>query len=224
MSVVPPELKSFVTKFADLWHSGRNASLSLECEAGEATINLKLRLGSHSFQHHHQGEEHCLERRAGPSRLRRRARRAQARAMAADQAGAAAAEKASDLPSEGAKTAEEAASSPAAKVDAAVQAEIVPKPAAQAGHVDAAVQVVCPEHGQILFPLYGMQAASLPPTHLPLPVRVPAIANSSEWSCKCCQYEKFFRTEEALENHHDTAHDFIEYRECNICYNGHVWT
>jgi hypothetical protein len=164
---------------------------------------------------------------------------------AADQAGAAAAEKASDLPSEGAKTAEEAASSPAAKVDAAVQAEIVPKPAAQAGHVDAAVQVVCPEHGQILFPLYGMQAASLPPTHLPLPVRVPdrfcpdpdynqdspgipqldgAIANSSEWSCKCCQYEKFFRTEEALENHHDTAHDFIEYRECNICYNGHVWT
>ena len=124
--------------------------MSLECEAGKATINLQLCLGSHPFQHHHQGVGQCLERRAGPSHLRRRARRAQTLAMAADQAAAVAAEQPSDLCSEGAKIAKEA------KVDAAVLADIVPKPAAQAGHVDAAVQVVCPEHGQILSPLYGM--------------------------------------------------------------------
>ena len=76
--------------------------------------------------------------------------------MAADQAAAVAAEQPSDLCSEGAKTAKEAASSQTAKVDAAVLADIVPKPAAQAGHVDAAVQVVCPEQGQILSHLYGM--------------------------------------------------------------------
>ena len=93
MAVVTPELKSFLTKFADLWHSGRNASLSLECEAGEATINLQLRLGSHPLQQpkHHQGPQYLGGRRAGPSRLRRRARRAQARVLAAEQAAAAAA-------------------------------------------------------------------------------------------------------------------------------------
>ena len=55
--------------------------------------------------------------------------------------------------------------------------------------------------------------------------QMPSILNNkSEWSCKFCQYEKFFDTEEALEEHHNTAHAFIEYRECNICYGGHVWT
>ena len=51
MTVIQPELKSFVTQFADLWHPDRNACLSVKCEAGQATINLQLCLGSHPLQH-----------------------------------------------------------------------------------------------------------------------------------------------------------------------------
>ena len=132
--------------------------------------------------------------------------------MAAQEAAAVAAEQASALPSDRTTTAEQADSSPPAKVDAAVRVDVPPKPAALVlvGHADAAVQIVCPAQGQqVLLPLYGMQAASLPPPHQPLhyvrdrfypnqdynynqdspgiPQVDGAIANSSEWSCKCCQ-------------------------------------
>ena len=42
------------------------------------------------------------------------------------------------------------------------------------------------------------------------------------WSCRCCGYEKFFDTEEILQQHHDHGH-MLTYEECNICYPWHVW-
>ena len=76
----PPELFNFVKKFLNLWHSGQNARMSVECEAGQAYVNLHLHLGpaDHEKQEHQQPQK-----RAGPSRLRRRERRAQTRAEAA---------------------------------------------------------------------------------------------------------------------------------------------
>ena len=76
------EFHSFVSKFLNLWSSGKNARLAVECQAGQATVNLQLELGlPHAHNHHPQEEHH--EKRVSPSRLRRRARREQARAEAA---------------------------------------------------------------------------------------------------------------------------------------------
>ena len=246
-----------------MWHSGKNACRSLECGAGEATINLQLRLGLHPLQQpqHNQGPEHHLARQAGPSQLRRRARCAQARAMAAEQS-AAAAEQEHDLsPIREDTAAEQAAPNPlptraeeavqdvptvsAAKVG---QPKVFADVAVQAVPIveNAAVQVDLPVQG-LLSPPYphATQGYTLPPPHLSLPAVIvpdafcpdqdyqdsPGIPqldgytpSNLEWSCKCCMYETFYKTEDELEKHHDTAHSFIEYRECNICYNGHVWT
>ena len=73
------ELNSFVSKFWNLWSSGRTARLAVECQAGQATVNLQLDLG---LPQHHPLQEHHVKH-VSPSRLRRRARRAQARADAA---------------------------------------------------------------------------------------------------------------------------------------------
>ena len=80
------ELYSFVSKFAHLWHSGKSARFSVECEAGEATVYLQLRLGvPHPQLQQNQGLHQPSARKAGPSCLRRRARCAQAHASAAEQ-------------------------------------------------------------------------------------------------------------------------------------------
>ena len=42
------------------------------------------------------------------------------------------------------------------------------------------------------------------------------------WSCKCCEYEHFFQTENDLKKHHDDTLIFT-YEECNICYPWHIW-
>ena len=73
------ELHSFVGKFWKLWRTGQNARMSVECQAGKATVNLQLDLG---LPHYHHPQQHH-EKQVGPSRLRRSARRAQARADAA---------------------------------------------------------------------------------------------------------------------------------------------
>ena len=249
---VTPDLKSFVTKFADLWHSGKNACLSLECEAGEATINLQLRLGLHPLQpQDHQGPQHHLARQAGPSRLRRRARRAQARAMAAaaEQSAAAASTKEADT------AAVEAVPTRAEEAVKVVPTEAVAKVGEKKLFADVAVQAVSTVENAavqvdrpalwLLSPPHATQGDTLPPPHLSLPAVIvpdafcpdqdyqdnPGIPqldgytpSNEEWSCKCCMYETFYQTEDELEKHHDTAHSFIEYRECNICYNGHMWT
>ena len=154
------ELHSFVSKFAYLWHSGKSARFSVECEAGEATIHLQLRLGVHLSQpQQNQGLHQPTARKAGPSRLRRRARRAQARASAAEQvvgpskephneaeeaidevtkAKSDEAVQAAEVSTVKAAVAAQAADIPPtrARADAAVQValHVPPLPAAQAGH------------------------------------------------------------------------------------------
>ena len=78
------ELLSFITKFRNLWHTGKHATLTSECNAGKASLTLHLQL-----QPLHQQQPHPdlpYPRRVGPSRLRRRARRAQSRSDAAAKA------------------------------------------------------------------------------------------------------------------------------------------
>ena len=36
------ELLSFLEKFCNLWSSGRNARLAVECQAGQASVNFQL--------------------------------------------------------------------------------------------------------------------------------------------------------------------------------------
>ena len=70
------EFNSFVGKFINLWLSGLDADLRVSSKAGEATINLQVGLGhALHLQHHHVKEP-------GPSRLRRRERRAGVRIKA----------------------------------------------------------------------------------------------------------------------------------------------
>ena len=74
-----PELLNFVTKFSNLWKSNKSARLAAECHGGKATVSLHLQLGVLT-------PEKVLQPsppRPSPSRLRRRARRAQERAKAA---------------------------------------------------------------------------------------------------------------------------------------------
>ena len=132
------ELHSFVSKFLNLWSSGKNARLVVETQAGQATINLQLELGL-PHNHHHPQEHH--EKRVSPSRLRRRARREQARAEAAENAGQA----------QGETVAVSATEDPANTNPAAVDAAPTKKDAAEQVGVpalqekkDAAVQVVLP--------------------------------------------------------------------------------
>ena len=48
------------------------------------------------------------------------------------------------------------------------------------------------------------------PTALSGPASVASLRNS-------------LKQKDALEEHHNTAQDFIEHLECNICYVGHMW-
>ena len=73
------EIDSFILKFKNLLLSGRNATLVLKSNAGNAEVSLNVDLGQVPplpAQHVHQRS------RDGPSRQRRRLRRAQARAEA----------------------------------------------------------------------------------------------------------------------------------------------
>ena len=85
MAAGSSELHSFVAKFAALWKTGKSARMSLECEAGKIIFNLQLQLSPH---HPPQHEHHPSKKKESPSRLRRRARRAEARLATAAQAAA----------------------------------------------------------------------------------------------------------------------------------------
>ena len=75
------ELYNFLSKFLHLFNIGKNAHLILECQNGEARVHLHHVIG----HRHHPPQPHCREHHhhSGPSRLRRCARRAEARAGAA---------------------------------------------------------------------------------------------------------------------------------------------
>ena len=134
------ELFDFVTKFYNLWHSGKNARMFLECEAGEAIVNIRLNLG-HSQPHQEAAPHHHFPphppRRAGPSRQRRRERRAQARelAAAADVARSTQPSNHSSLP------AEKAVAIPAT-VQAVIAEPIEPNTADEAETADSTVTVL----------------------------------------------------------------------------------
>ena len=77
------EAEELFGTFFKLWRAGKNAHLNIECHAGKvcATLRVNLLRPPHlPPQQHHQSH-----RRVGPSRLRRRARRAALRAQAAVQ-------------------------------------------------------------------------------------------------------------------------------------------
>ena len=77
MTTDAAEMQDLFSKFEHLWHSGKDAHLSLECHAGQAWLCLRLHLPHRhqdSQQHHHR------------QRLRRRERRAKARSAAANAA------------------------------------------------------------------------------------------------------------------------------------------
>ena len=175
----PFELQSFLSKFCNLWSSGRNARLAVECQAGQATVNLQLDLG---LPHHAHPQEHH-KKQVSPSRLRRRARRAQARIEAAVVAAqATAAEEEADKPSNtntaAAKAAQsvkdapeqDAASTLTETKDAAVQAgpQVTEAAAQAAGHtVDVAVQAEVPQH--LHQPPPPLQQAAAQALHLASP-------------------------------------------------------
>ena len=116
------EATELFKNFQHLWQAGKDARLNLECHAGQVWLHLQVQL------HHPPSPQqyHPHPPRQGPSRLRRRARRAEERAKAA----------ANVAPSK--SIAEVFAQTDEIQtVDAAVQAAI-PTPIA----VDAAVQAV----------------------------------------------------------------------------------
>ena len=73
-------MKELFSKFQHFWRSGKKAHLSVECHAGEAWLQLRVHLPQPHQQHRQN------QRKPGPSRLRRRARRAAARKHAAEEA------------------------------------------------------------------------------------------------------------------------------------------
>ena len=81
------ELDSFVKKFKDLWQSGLDAHLVVDTHAGQAWVDLLVRLGHAPGPQQHQPHQPGLQKlskvRNGPARQHRRARRNAARRNAA---------------------------------------------------------------------------------------------------------------------------------------------
>ena len=140
------ELSSFVTKFYNLWSYGKCARLSVECEAGQAYMNLQLRLpGPHPDQQHGHAPQ-----RPGPPRLRRRERPDQAQELAAAKAATqpkemsdAAVQDVASTPDRS-HTAVQADLLSPARADVAVQAAlpVPPKPTVQAAAYSATALLV----------------------------------------------------------------------------------
>ena len=166
----------FLSNFKETWQAGKDARLYLECHAGQVWMNLHLRLTLPPPPKH----QHHLKK-PGPSRLRRCARRAEAR-EAAEKA-------ASKEPSTNRMTAEVAAqtenitkqtcdAAEQADLPAAAQADLLA--AAQASHHHKAVQA-----GHVL---PAVEAALCPPAvqaarHLPVlqGKQLPAAEQARPW-------------------------------------------
>ena len=72
------QLNSFIAKFVNLWQSGFDASLEVKAHAGQARILLQVGLGQYP-----PSSQNKTPKCPGPSRLRRREKRAEARKFAA---------------------------------------------------------------------------------------------------------------------------------------------
>ena len=76
--MVTTELDSFIQKFYRLWYDGHTAHLDLDTCAGKAWVGLRVQLG-HAPGPLHQQQFHFRKKSFGPSRQRRRERRAATR-------------------------------------------------------------------------------------------------------------------------------------------------
>ena len=125
-------------KFHQFCRAGKNARLSLECHGGQAWANLHVQL---QLPPHHAAPAQ-YQRRPGPSRLRRRARRAAARKLAAEEAAQNTdyTEKVDTVQS----------------VDAAAEAATADLPPLQLAAEQAADQVVQQQHGEHQIPEEGV--------------------------------------------------------------------
>ena len=119
------EVFNFVNKFINLWKTGFEAKLHVESQAGQAWVQLQVGLGALQQPHYH--------RKPGPAQLRRRARRAEARASQV-------AAQAADIPPANTDEAVEA-SAQAEKVIHPTTAEVAVQVAVNVPSADAAVQV-----------------------------------------------------------------------------------
>ena len=157
------ELFNFVNKFLYLWKSGFEANLHVEAQNGQAFVNLQAGLGSF----YQVPQKHLNRRKPGPSRLRRRQRRAAAR-QAAEEVPATEEEVVTE---EETNTAEEIAENvgPSPEVnedgfESVSDAGI----AASTKSISTAEVASLPEDSLPLAPQYARVAgqASLPPQHL----------------------------------------------------------
>ena len=82
MATPTTTLDSFVAKFKQLWLSGSTANFTVETNAGKAWVCLRAELSQPQAQAVHR--QHQERSRNGPSRQRRRARRAAERAATVD--------------------------------------------------------------------------------------------------------------------------------------------
>ena len=135
------EIDSFILKFRNLVHSGRNANLTFESKAGKVIIKFDVDLGRLPVvpQYSSQPPSYRPRTRNGPSYQRRREKRAEARVKAAEEA-------ARDLSAEEAEVlhlAEEAFKH--VDSDAKERAEEAPKDTTKPGIIDNLSDEVCPD-------------------------------------------------------------------------------
>ena len=189
------EVLNFVNKFVNLWKTGFEAKLHVEAQAGQAWVRLHVGLGHYQPQH---------GRKPGPSQLRRRARRAEARASQA-------AAQAADLPP--AHNTDEAveASAPVPLTLAAAQAAVlVPGNMAAEEVADVAMKVVVnvpysDAAAQVALPVPPIPAAQAThPSHENIPQLDGTDAISS---IQCDNCHKSFETRDQLTTH-DEIHQF----------------
>jgi hypothetical protein len=82
------EIDSFIFKFRNLTHSGRDANLTFVSKAGKVSVKLDVDLGSFPVppRYHHQPSPQIPRTRNGASYQRRLLKRAEARIKAAEEA------------------------------------------------------------------------------------------------------------------------------------------
>ena len=81
-----PEMASFVIKFQHLCRAGKDASLSLTSKTGKVSVNLTVELGENQNQPPFPQTFIPRRHRNGPSQVRRRNKRAEARKTFAEKA------------------------------------------------------------------------------------------------------------------------------------------
>jgi hypothetical protein len=119
------ELETFVQKFHQLWSTGKSAHIDLDTHAGRAWVGLRVQLGHVPGPLHHQLRHppypKVHKKKDSPSRQRRRARRAAAQKVNAEEV----VDKETDeekVPSENAEQANESELIPASVKDVVIEA------------------------------------------------------------------------------------------------------